>query len=169
MAQTRCQIWSHTIKLITPTAAHRAPRDCCRTAKGLRKACPNSVLITRGTEGSNLLSSSGESGTNCTATTHLRAEAAWAYTRARELAELRDDARQLARRFARLGPDSAGFLGADQEAGVVWQIIPATDLAGHRGAPKAACRIWALTPQADRARARAASRCRGRGREPAGQ
>src|SRR5467141_2977702 len=63
MAQIRCEILAHTIKLIADSR-HRAPRDCCRTAKGLRKVCPNGVLTARGTEGSNLLSSSGESSAN---------------------------------------------------------------------------------------------------------
>ncbi len=53
---------SHTIKLITPTAA-TLPLGRCRTTKDLRKVCPTR-FDPRGTEGSNLLSSAGESRTD---------------------------------------------------------------------------------------------------------
>ena len=64
MAQIRCEILAHTIKLITPIAATVPLGIAAAQPRVSGKVCPNSVLTARGTEGSNLLSSSGESGAN---------------------------------------------------------------------------------------------------------
>jgi hypothetical protein len=61
MAQIRCEILAHPIKLITPTAATVPLGIATAQPRVSGKVCPNSVLTARGTEGSNLLSSSGES------------------------------------------------------------------------------------------------------------
>jgi hypothetical protein len=64
MAQTRCQILVTHNQTHNADSRHRAPRDAAAQPRVSGKACPNSVLTARGTEGSNLLSSTGESGAN---------------------------------------------------------------------------------------------------------
>jgi hypothetical protein len=61
MAQIRCEILAHTIKLISPTAATVPLGIAAAQPRVSGKVCPNSVLTERGTEGSNLLSSCSES------------------------------------------------------------------------------------------------------------